>query len=243
MTHNYLISGMTCNNCLVQVKSALLKIPEVLAADVSLNPGKATIQMSEHISLNTLQQAISPGLKYIISEYNNGDPQPALKGSVPAWFETYKPLMLIFFYLTIVSLVTARNDGAFEPSAFMEHFMAGFFITFSFFKMLDLHGFAQGYHTYDLLAKKWFGYGYIYPFIELFFGLVLLAESQQLTVYYLIFAIMGFSTLGVLQSILKRQKIQCACLGTIFKIPLGRVTLFEDVLMVAMAGTMIMIMQ
>lgn len=243
MTHTYLISGMTCSNCLANVKSALLKIPQVLAADISLNPGKATIQMSEHISLNTLQQAISPGLKYVISEDQSDNGQPAPQTSVAAWLETYKPLLLIFSYLTIISLFTARYQGVFDPARFMDHFMAGFFIVFSFFKMLDLQGFAQGYSTYDLLAKKWFGYGYIYPFIELFFGIILLAVSQQLVVYYLIFAIMGFSTLGVLQSIQKKQKIQCACLGTIFKLPLGTVTLFEDVLMVAMAGAMIMMMQ
>lgn len=244
MTHTYLISGMTCGSCLSHVKSELLKIPEVLSAEVSLNPGKAIIEMSEHITLKALQQAISPEEKYRITE-DAGDASHASMQEVRAatWLETYKPLLLIFAYIAVVSLVTAEINGALNPVSWMNHFMAGFFITFSFFKMLDLKGFAEGYSTYDLLAKRWFSYGYMYPFIELFFGIALLTTMNQLVVYGLIVAVMGFSTIGVIQSLLKKQIIQCACLGTIFKLPLGTVTLFEDLLMVVMAGFMIIIMQ
>ena len=51
----------------------------------------------------------------------------------------------------------------------------GFFLVFAGFKLMDLKGFAEGYSTYDLLAQRWFGYGYVYPFIELSFGLLMLA--------------------------------------------------------------------
>ncbi len=77
----------------------------------------------------------------------------------------------------------------------------------------------------------------------MFFGIALLTGMNQMIIYGLIVAIMSFSTIGVIQSLLKKQIIQCACLGTIFKLPLGTVTLFEDLLMVAMAGFMIIIMQ
>ncbi|MBP9883167.1 MAG: cation transporter [Chitinophagales bacterium] len=244
MTHTYLISGMTCGSCLSHVKSELLKIPEVLSAEVSLNPGKAIIEMSEHITLKALQQAISPQNKYIITADHSDVSHATMQKDVAAtWLETYKPLLLIFGYITIVSLLAALNRGSFDMNGWMNNFMAGFFITFSLFKMLDLKGFAEGYSTYDLLAKRWFSYGYIYPFIELFFGIALLTGMNQMIIYGLIVAIMSFSTIGVIQSLLKKQIIQCACLGTIFKLPLGTVTLFEDLLMVAMAGFMIIIMQ
>jgi hypothetical protein len=51
---------------------------------------------------------------------------------------------------------------------------------------------------------------------------------------------MGVSTIGVMQSIIAKKVIQCACVGTIFKLPLGKVTLFEDLLMVVMSGIMLL---
>lgn len=244
MIHTYNITGMTCNNCVAKVKNELLKIPEILSAEVSLNPGKAVLEMSRHISITALQQAISPEKKYLISE----DLQYASHAAMTteekkSWLETYKPLLLIFFYISTISLIAALSSGLLSVNNWMNNFMAGFFLTFSFFKLLDLKGFAEGYATYDLLAKKWTGYGYIYPFIELFFGIALLTGIYPEIIYGLIVAVMAFSAIGVTQSLLKKQTIQCACLGTIFKLPLGKVTLLEDSLMMLMALFMIIIMK
>jgi hypothetical protein len=106
--------------------------------------------------------------------------------------------------------------------------MAGFFITFAGFKLVDLRGFADGYSTYDLLAQKWLGYGYLYSFIELFFGLsmILIPHSKELLLAE--FAIMAFSGIGVAIKIARKEKFQCACLGTFLKVPLTKVTLVED---------------
>jgi len=53
--------------------------------------------------------------------------------------------------------------------------------------------------------------------------------------------IMGFSSVGVIRNMLSPNQVQCACLGTVFKLPLGRVTLVEDLLMVGMAGVMLVL--
>jgi hypothetical protein len=119
--------------------------------------------------------------------------------------------------------------------------MIGFFLTFAGFKLMDLKGFAEGYSTYDLLAKRWFAYGYIYPFIELFFGLamILIPHSNMLVLSELF--VMTFSGLGVALKLLKGEKFQCACLGTFLKVPLTKVTLIEDFGMAALALIMLMI--
>lgn len=89
--------------------------------------------------------------------------------------ESYKSLIIIVALICIVTLSLAIKDFYLQSFSFekvMMNFMAGFFLTFSGFKFLDLKGFAQGYFTYDLLAQKVFNYGYVYPFIELFLGLL-----------------------------------------------------------------------
>lgn len=118
----------------------------------------------------------------------------------------------------------------------MNEFMAGFFLVFSAFKFLDIHGFAEGYSTYDLLAKRWFAYGYIYPFLELTLGILYLTEWMLTMTQVATIVIMGFSSLGVINSLLKKEKFQCACLGTILKVPLSSVTLIEDLTMVLLAA-------
>ena len=71
MKHIYNITGMTCNNCVAKIKSELLKMPDVISADVSLEYKNATIEMSKHISISELQETISPNKKYVITDDNN----------------------------------------------------------------------------------------------------------------------------------------------------------------------------
>src|SRR5579872_3137409 len=74
--------------------------------------------------------------------------------STGSWFSTYKPLLLIFGYLLLISMMAARPAGVFNIELAMRVFMSGFFLTFSFFKMLDLPGFADSYATYDIIARR-----------------------------------------------------------------------------------------
>ena len=118
-------------------------------------------------------------------------------------------------------------------------FHGGFFIAFSFFKFLDLKGFADSYCTYDLLAKFFYGYGFIYPFIELGLGLAFLANWQILFTTIATIVIMSFSSIGVLLAVKNKRKIRCACLGAVFNLPMSTVTVIEDQLMVVMGIIML----
>jgi len=113
--------------------------------------------------------------------------------------------------------------------------MTGFFLVFAGFKLMDLNGFAEGYSTYDLSAQKWFGYGYVYPFIELGFGLLMLSGFHSAWLLWTEFALMTFSGLGVAIKIARREPFMCACLGTFLKVPLTYVTLIEDFGMAGLA--------
>lgn len=158
-------------------------------------------------------------------------------------FGTYWPLILIIGLISLVTVLVSLNDlknGRFMPAVTMSYFMAGFFIVFSGFKLLDLKGFADGYSTYDLLARRWYKYGYIYPLLELSLGLMYLTQTNLYWVNIATIVVMGFSGLGVLESLSKKRKFVCACLGTIIKVPLTTVTLIEDFGMVAMALVMLL---
>ena len=158
---------------------------------------------------------------------------------VKSRLETFKPLILIFLFISGVSVIATIEGGQINLMKWMNYFMAGFFITFSFFKFLDLRAFADSYSMYDLLAKRVRTYGFVYPFIELAMGIAYLTHFATNSTYIATIAVMGFSSLGVIQSVLDKKKIKCACLGAVFNLPMTTVTIIEDLLMVAMAVLML----
>jgi len=118
--------------------------------------------------------------------------------------------------------------------------MAGFFIAFSFFKFLNLSGFANSFAMYDIIAIKWKEFGYIYPFIELILGISYLLSSNLFTTNFITIIVLGTGTIGVVKSNLSQQKIKCACLGDIFNLPMSKVTIIENLTMIIMAFLMML---
>ncbi len=250
MKISYNISGMTCGGCAAKVKSALLNHPDVLEAEVSHQEGTAMVKAiskpdQQHLDKLLNKQgdyritAVSEGAKSIKPE--NSQKQEFTDQAVTSAWETYKPLILIFLFVAGIAAIGSFEDQSFSWHLWMRSFMAGFFIVFSFFKFLDLKGFAHSFAMYDLFAKQWKGYGFIYPFLELGLGIMYLTAIHLTGTHVATILIMGFSSIGVIRNMLSPHQVQCACLGTVFKLPLGRVTLVEDLLMVAMAGTMLLI--
>ena len=238
MTHTYQVTGMTCANCEATVKSNLLIVPDVTDVVVSKQNSSATVTMDKHVSLQELQEALGgKNSKYHIASMHHNEITEQAKG----WLETYKPLLLIFAFITGIAFIVSWNGSNIHIVSFMDYFMAGFFITFSFFKLLNLKGFAESYAMYDVLARRVKGYGLIYPFIELALGLAYLTRYNPDITNVVTIIVMGFSSIGVIQSVVNKKKIQCACLGSVFNLPMSTITIIEDLLMVAMAAFMLII--
>lgn len=245
MTHTYTINGMTCNSCVAKVKGELLKLGDITEANVRLTAPQAVITMNKHIPTERLQKAIAGVGHYSIAEVDTAMPAASHNGhgeSADTEKSSYYPIYLIFGYIAGATLLVQLVSDSFNPEIWMSHFMAGFFLTFSFFKLLDIKGFAEGYGTYDVIAKAIPVWGFIYPFVELILGLLFLTGVYPLATNIVTFIVMAVSSIGVIQSLVKKSAFQCACLGTIFKVPLSKVTLVEDLLMVVMSGVMIILL-
>lgn len=228
---------MTCSSCEAKVKNALFTLPDVSNVEVSKDANTGTITMDKHISLHNLQIALGgKQSKYQISTLEHNEVAEQAK----SWIGTYKPIVLIFGFITGITLLVQSSNSTFNWMQWMNHFMAGFFLVFSFFKLLNLSGFAESYAMYDIVAKKWSGYGYVYAFIELTLGISFLVGLYPMVTNVVTFGVMSISIVGVLQSVLNKKKIQCACLGAVFNLPMSTVTIIEDALMIVMSGTMIL---
>ncbi|MCE3227142.1 MAG: Heavy metal transport/detoxification protein [Bacteroidetes bacterium] len=239
MTHTYKITGMTCDSCQAKVQKLLENIDVVTNVKVDWRKGEADITMKNHISTSVFQDALKAYPKYKLSE-KAPMVMPVFEEEHKSWFQTYKPVLLIFSYITGITLLIQVLQGEFLWMQWMNHFMAGFFLTFSFFKLLNLQGFADSYSTYDIIAKHWRGYGFLYVFIELGLGLAFLIGFEPLLSNSVAFVVMSISLVGVLQSVLNKRKIRCACLGDVFNLPMSTITIIEDTLMIAMSAIMLL---
>ncbi len=217
---------MTCSGCAAKVERALKAIsPE---ATVTLDPPRAALP--KHIALATVNEALKSVGKYSASEGAQVHNIVRENSAISIWVSTYYPLLLIMGLIALTSLA---------GQSWMMSFMAGFYIVFGAFKLLDVPAFARSYAQYDLLAMNFKPWGYAYPFVEVALGLAFLFwyQMQAATWIALILSLVG--ALGVIQSVARKQTIQCACLGTVFNLPMSTVTIVENLGMAAMAAWML----
>lgn len=241
MTQEYIVEGMTCNGCKTKVQSLVEQIAGEGNVNVDLETGKIEITSDTIVPVHALQSALEKFPKYTVSEPAEQVITPTVLSEEDTWtwFEKYRPILTLFAFITLGSLIAGFQGGGFEIMPFMRIFMAGFFLAFSFFKFLDLKGFAQSYAMYDIVAKRLPIWGYIYAGIELLLGLAFAANFHLEIVLWVTLIVMSVSIVGVLQTVLKKQRIQCACLGVVFDLPMSTVTVIEDSLMIAMSAWML----
>lgn len=152
-------------------------------------------------------------------------------------------------YMPLIALVAVNFFASFVLNfhamgglkIWMHYFMGLFFCSFAMLKFFDLKGFADGFQMYDIIAKRFRVYAYIYPFIELELGLSYLTFAGTAYVAYMTILVMLVSMAGVITALNKGINTRCACMGTTLNVPLSTVTLTEDVAMLLMATLMLYI--
>jgi copper chaperone CopZ len=254
-TTTYALTGLHCGACVNKVTQAL--VPLAAGVEVSLQPMQVTLTEAT-ADFQALKVAVENAGKYVLMphsepvQWSNMVPNPSVRAqkapsetdenSASSWLATYSPLLLILAYILGASLLVQigmEGMAGVTTADTMRYFMAGFFLVFSFFKLLDIGAFANAYSAYDLLASRWHGWGMLYPFLELALGVAYLAHFNPLLTHWVTIIVMGFSAIGVIRAVASKTQIQCACLGTVFKLPMSTVTIVEDVGMVAMAAVML----
>jgi copper chaperone CopZ len=255
----YSLTGLHCDNCVRKIEQALQPFADEVS--VSLDPMHARLSgLHADSSLSAMQAVVASLGQYQISILKQKQPVVGIEStqvainkgviaevSTTSWLQTYRPLLLILAFILGASVLVqfGQHAGhgmgmqAISGMETMRYFMAGFFLVFAFFKLLDLRAFADAYAGYDLLAARWHGWGYVYPFVELALGMAYLANFLPTLTAWITLLVMGFSAIGVIRAVMSQTKIRCACLGTVFQLPMSTVTIVEDVGMVLMAVAML----
>lgn len=219
---------MDCESCVAKVK------PDLLAEGISddlrfdMNSPNKTVEFFGTQAQKDKAIAILKQLGYAAHELGHEDTNKN-------FFSIYKPLIIIGLFIIGVTILVEIRAGSFDFMRAMNSFMGGFFLFFSFFKLLNIKSFADAFSTYDIIAKKSRIYAFVYPFIELFLGVAFVLNIFPVLINIITLIIMTIGNIGVYIILKNKQTIQCACLGTIFQLPMTKVTLFENSLMILMA--------
>ncbi len=187
----------------------------------------------------TFLKANTDGLVHYYCEHHA--PNGATRiGKSSSAISTYLPVISIYVSAVILSILLATMTGMWGAHMLMLYFMGFTFLTFGFFKVLDVSAFADGYQDYDIIAQKSRTYALLYPFIELLLAGLYLADIGGIyrDTFTLILMIVG--SIGVFKKLQANEEIPCVCLGVVFKLPMTKVTLFENGLMSLMALSMLL---
>jgi len=247
MKSTFTITGMHCAGCVRKIEDAIQSLPGVTAVSADLAAEVATVESDAEINLSELKRVVQRAGDYQLQGRRDATPDDAprpstAKSDTSEPPESLYPLFLIVGYISGAVALIAFTTGDWSLAPMMRHFMAGFFIVFSFFKLLDLPGFVSAYRGYDLIAARSVAWAYLYPFVELTLGIAYLIDFAPVLTNLMTFVIMSIGAAGVLRALLDKRRIRCACLGTALNLPMTKVTLIEDLTMAVMAAGMLVMM-
>ncbi len=148
---------------------------------------------------------------------------------------TYQPVIAVFSSTALMAL--ALSWAQTESLGFMtlEIFIALSMCVLAILKLRDLYSFSNQFLSYDLLAQKYVRYSYVYPFAELIAGVGMLSGliPPVFAIIALFIGLVGATSVFKAVYIEKRE-LKCACVGGDSNVPLGAVSLLENVMMVFM---------
>lgn len=150
---------------------------------------------------------------------------------------TYRPV-LVLFALTALSAAAATYAVSGELLAWrtLQWFIALSMVVLAMLKLQDVEKFSAMFLNYDLLARRWVPYSYIYPYAEAFAGVLMLAGALRWLSVPVAFFIGTVGAVSVIKAVyIDKRDLKCACVGGSSNVPLGFISLTENLFMMGMA--------
>ena len=154
---------------------------------------------------------------------------------------SYRPVIALFAMTALMAMaVSQATFGTPFTGRAIEWFIAISMCALALLKLQDVESFSSMFLGYDLLAKRWGPYSYIYPFAEGAAGVLMLAGVLTWLSAPLALFIGGIGAVSVFKAVyIDKRDIKCACVGGNSRVPLGFVSLTENLMMVGMAVWML----
>jgi glutaredoxin len=150
---------------------------------------------------------------------------------------TYRPVIAIFAVAALLAFAIGwLSLGTLASYRVIEWFIAIAMVLLGLQKLQDIESFSTMFLNYDLLARTWVPYGYLYPFIETGAGILMLANAATWASAPLALLIGTIGAISVFKAVyIDKRELKCACAGSNSNVPLGFVSLTENLMMIGMA--------
>lgn len=154
---------------------------------------------------------------------------------------TYKPVIALFSVGALLAIaVTWLVYGTLLTGRTIEWFIAISMVLLGLQKLQDVDKFATMFLNYDLLAQRWVRYGYVYPFVETGAGLLMVAGALTWLSAPAALFVASIGAVSVFKAVyIDKRELKCACVGGDSNVPLGFVSLTENLMMIGMAVWML----
>lgn len=154
---------------------------------------------------------------------------------------TYTPIIAIFATTFLMALSTAWAMGEMNAIRVIELFIAISMCALAIQKLRDLEAFSLQFLNYDLLAQKWVKYSYVYPFVEMLAGAAMISGFLTIVSAPAALFIGTIGAISVFKAVyIDKRELKCACVGGNSNVPLGFISLTENLMMMAMAIWMLL---
>ena len=149
---------------------------------------------------------------------------------------SYQPVIAIFSVAALLALgLSWHQYGTFLTQRALEWFISLSMTILAIQKLQDVESFSTMFLNYDLLARRWVPYGKLYPFGEALAGILMTAGALTWLSAPVALFIGTVGAVSVFKAVyIDRRELKCACVGGSSNVPLGFVSLTENVMMVAM---------
>nr|WP_314088932.1 glutaredoxin family protein [uncultured Shinella sp.] len=150
---------------------------------------------------------------------------------------TYRPVVVLFT-LTALTAMAASYAASGSPFTLRaaEWFIAFSMVVLALLKLQNVESFATMFLNYDLLAKRWVPYSYIYPYAEGLAGVLMVAGALTWLSVPIALFIGTIGAVSVFKAVyIDKRELKCACVGGASNVPLGFISLTENLMMIAMA--------
>lgn len=150
---------------------------------------------------------------------------------------TYRPVIAVFVVAALMGMATSwQAFGAPLTATALAWFISFSMCILAILKLQNVETFSTMFLNYDLLARAWVPYAYIYPFAEAAAGVLMAAGILPMVSIPLALLIGGIGAVSVFKAVyIDRRQLKCACVGGGANVPLGFVSLTENLFMVGMA--------
>jgi glutaredoxin len=153
---------------------------------------------------------------------------------------SYRPVIAVFAMTALMALAADFAAGGAVTWRALQWFIAFSMCALAMLKLQDVEKFSTMFLNYDLLARRWVPYSYVYPFAEALAGVLMIAGAAMWLSVPVALFIGGIGSVSVFKAVyIDKRELKCACVGGSSNVPLGFVSLTENLMMVAMAVWML----